>query len=127
MRALRSVGAFLWAMRWSVGGFVLMPVLTILSFGYVSLALYYPVSPVLDRVFPPLAAWHGPWVWPVLLMVGMAFAPAFLIAGAVDVPLARAGHRNAVRHAAYLPILWLGALLAWALVLSVAMPPGGRG
>ncbi|MET3892142.1 hypothetical protein ABIE41_003218 [Bosea sp. OAE506] len=119
---MRAFLAGLWAMKASLFGFVAAFALSFLSLGYISLALYGVVSPVLTQVYPPLSTWRGPWVWPVLVGVAILWSFSFLIAGVVDLRLRAARASNRTRWLAYLAILWLGALASWLVVLSLNWP-----
>lgn len=119
---MKAFLAGIWAMKASLLGFVAAFALSFLSLGYISLALYGAVSPVLTQVYPPLETWRGPWVWPVLVGVAILWSPSFLIAGAVDLRLHAARASRRTRWLAYLAILWLGALASWFLVLGLNWP-----
>ena len=92
-----------------------------LSMGLLGLALYYPVSPLLNVWFPPLEAWDQSQVWPVIIAMPIVWAPAFLIAGNVNRQTKLRGWSRRARIALYIGILWLAALAAW-LVLLPANP-----
>lgn len=92
-----------------------------LSMGLLGLALYYPVSPLLNVWFPPLEAWDQSQVWPVIIAMPIVWAPAFLIAGIVNRQTKLRGWSRRARIALYIGILWLAALAAW-LVLLPANP-----
>lgn len=119
---MKALLAGLWAMKASLLGFVAAFALSFLSLGYVSLALYGVVSPVLTQVYPPMAMWRGPWVWPVLVGVAILWSLSFLIAGIVDLRLEAADASNRTRWLAYLAVLWLGALASWLIVLGLNWP-----
>ncbi len=124
---MRALLRGLVAMKGSLLAFLVTLGLAFLSFGYVSLALYVVVSPVLTLVFPPLDQWRGPWVWPVLVGVAILWSFSFIPAGILDLRLAARGVSAARRRLAYLAVLWLGALLAWFAMLGVSIPgPDGR-
>lgn len=112
----------LWAMKRSLLGFVVAFGMSFLSLGYVSLVLYAVASPVLRLFYPPMEAWRGPWVWPVLVGVAILWSASFLVAGALDLRLVAAGWSNRRRWLAYLGILWLGAVASWLVVLGLNWP-----
>ncbi|WP_377844112.1 hypothetical protein [Bosea sp. UC22_33] len=119
---MKAFVAGLCAMKASLLGFVSAFALSFLSLGYISLALYGVVSPVLTQMYPPLETWRGPWVWPVLVGVAILWSLSFLIAGAVDLQLHARHLSNGMRGLAYLAILWLGALASWFVVLGLNWP-----
>lgn len=122
----RILGGF-WALRWSLAGCLAALALAFLSLGYSSLVLYAAASPLLRLAYPPMSDWHGPWVWPVLVGVGILWAPSFLAAGmAGQVPQVR-GWSAGRRRLLYLAVLWCGAVAAWFVMLATNFPPGGRG
>lgn len=124
---MRTVLNRLWMMRWSLAGFVAALAIAFLSLGYSSLLLYAVAAPMLGVVYPPLAQWHGPWVWPVLVGVAILWSPSFLVAGVLGQALEARAWSIGRRRMAYLAVLWLGAVLAWFAVLHANFPPGGRG
>ena len=86
-------------------------VLGLLSMGLLGAVLYYPVAPVLRRHFPPQSQWHGDWVWPVVIGVGMGWSVGFLLAGATNHWLVRRGWPT-LRG-----LLSLGVLWSWDLAV----------
>lgn len=113
------------AIRGSVLAFAFVLVAGLVSMGLLGLGLYYPVAPVLRWGFPPVDGWHGDWVWPATIGVGMAWSAGFLLAGVADHRLARRGQRAAWRVLAYLGTLWVWDLVLWTLTLAFA--PGREG
>jgi hypothetical protein len=111
-----------WSIRKSILAFVLAFGLTFVSMGYLSLALYAVVSPVLGLFYPPPDSWKGPWVWPVLVGVGLLWSFSFLPGGIINRALGNRGTSRAVRRVVYAGVLWLGALLAWLFMLYTNMP-----
>ena len=113
------------ALKKSVIAFVTTLVLGFASMGFLGIALYYSVAPVLWLRFAPEDRWHGDWVWPAIIGVGMAWSVSFLIAGVANHFLVRRRLRASLRRLAYLGILWLWALLVWTLTLMFApnQPP----
>lgn len=102
---------FLLALKWSLLAFVLTLALGFLSMGILGGLLYYPVSPLLSA-YGPMERWHGDWVWPTLIIVGMGWSFAFLIAGLFDHLLEPKVH-VAVRVFAYVMTLWLVDAALW--------------
>ncbi|GHN03208.1 hypothetical protein WSM22_46970 [Cytophagales bacterium WSM2-2] len=44
--------------------------------GALGAALYYPAAFLLKK-FPAFSDWHGDWVWPTVIMVGMLWSFGF--------------------------------------------------
>lgn len=103
---------FLLALKWSLLAFVLTLALGLLSMGVLGGLLYYPVSPLLGA-YGDLESWHGDWVWPTLIIVGMGWSFAFLIAGLLDHLLKSKKAHGALRAVAYLGVLWLVDAALW--------------
>jgi len=103
---------FLVALRWSLLAFVITLPLGLLSMGILGLLLYYPVSPLL-QAYGPMESWHGDSVWPTLILVGMGWSFAFLIAGLLDHLLKSKQAHWALRALAYLIVLWLVDAALW--------------
>lgn len=122
-----TVWRYLVAIKGSIFGFLAAIGLAFLTLGYSSLVLYAVASPVLGLIYPPMADWHGPWVWPVLVGVTILWAPGFLMAGILDHRLAASGWSSRRRSWIYLAVLWLAAVLSWLVILGANFPPGGRG
>jgi hypothetical protein len=114
-------------MKGSLAGFILALASSFLSLGTSGLALYGVAFPVIERFYPPMAQWHGPWVWPVLVGVTILWAPSFLVAGATSQYLNSRNWTPGRRRLAYAAVLWAGAVIAWLVVLQLNFPPGGRG
>ena len=113
------------ALKKSVLAFAATLMLGFASMGFLGLTLYYPVAPVLWLRFPPQEQWHGDWVWPAIIGVGMAWSVGFLIAGVANHFLVRRRLQASLRRLAYLGVLWLWALLVWTVTLTFApnQPP----
>jgi len=119
---LKSALAYLWAIKWSLLAFVLFLVGGFASLGMLGMALYGIAFPVISIFYPPLDDWHGPWVWPVLVAVGLLWPISFLVAGPVGMALKRRGIADWLRRVIYTVILWIGAVLSWLTVLSTNFP-----
>ncbi|RYE33913.1 MAG: hypothetical protein EOP23_06905 [Hyphomicrobiales bacterium] len=124
---MRQILRAVWAMRGSLIAFAVAIAAAFLTLGYSSLILYAVASPLLTLRYPPMEQWHGPWVWPVLVGVTVAWAPSFMVAGALGLLLKRRGITPGWRRLCYLAVLWVGAILAWFVILGVNFPPGGSG
>jgi hypothetical protein len=105
------------AMKGSLIAFAVTAVLGLVGMGALGFALYYPVAPIVRLRHPPINAWTGDWVWPTMIMVGMAWSIGFLLAGALDQYLAGARASSVIRTVAYGATLWLWALVLWAIAL----------
>ena len=119
---LEKSGRALWvwirAVKRSVIVFGITMILGLLGMGILGIALYYPVVPVLWLLrFPGMAAWHGDWVWPVLIGAGMAWSFGFLIAGEINRRLERRQTPSTTRRWIYFGVLWCWDLVIWALIL----------
>lgn len=106
-------------MKRSILAAVVAFALALLSMGLLGGVLYYAVYPVFAPFFGNLDDWQGDNVWPAVLCAGMLWAPSFLAAGWVAMRLARRGAGAWPRRIAYGVTLWLGAVFAWALTLSL--------
>lgn len=107
-------------MKRSVIAFVIALALGLLSMGALGMLLYYPVAWVLPSRYPPASDWHGDWVWPTMIGVGMAWSFAFVAAGALNRKLVAKVQSVLVRRVAYVAVLWLVALLVWGVALAGA-------
>ena len=93
-------------MKRSLIAFGLALVLGLLGMGALGMALYYPVAPVLAWRFAGPDDWHGDWVCPALIGVGMGWSFGFLLAGWVNLRLQARPWPVAIRRGAYLAVLW---------------------
>ncbi len=107
---------FLVALKWSLLAFVITLALGLLSMGILGGLLYYPVSPLLGA-YGSFESWHGDWVWPTFILVGMGWSFAFLIAGPLDQLLKAKKAPGVVRALAYLAVLWLVDAALWLVML----------
>ena len=104
--------------RRSTIAFGMSLVLGLLSMGFLGIGLYYPAAPLLLLRFPPPSQWHGDWVWPAIIGVGMSWSLGFLLAGFINHWLAQRGCPTVLRRSTYLGVLWLWALVVWFLCLE---------
>lgn len=111
-------GATIAGVKRSIVAFVVTLVLGLLSMGALGLVLYYAVSPVLRLRFLGEDAWHGDWVWPAAISSGMIWAFGFLAAGVVNKRLAAGDTGPLARRVVYAALLWIWALVIWAVILS---------
>ncbi len=117
------VSAFLLRVRAIKGSVIacgIVLALGLLGMGSLGILLYYLVSPVLSLRFPSMENWHGDWVWPAVIGVGMAWSFGFLVAGVVNYFLMGRQISRIPRRLIYLGILWLWDLVVWFLVLAFA-------
>ena len=105
-------------MRFSVISFVITLALGLLSMGFLGVALYTLVSPILKLYFLPLDSMHGDGVWPALILVGIAWSFAFLVAGWVYLHLTGLEWTKMTKVLFYVFILLLWDLLLWIMILS---------
>ena len=98
--------------------FVITLALGLLSMGALGLALFYPVYPLLVPFFGKPDEWpSGDWLWPSVIVAGMAWSFSFLVAGLLNKHLEQAGWQAHYRKAVYVVVLWLGAALIWLIIL----------
>ena len=114
---VKAILSWILDLKWSIAGFVLAAIGSFLSLGLQGLALYGLVSPALNLIYPPLDRWDQSTVWPLIVGAGLIWSLSFLPAGLLDRRLKARGIRRGGRVLAYLGMLWLGALLAWLLIL----------
>jgi hypothetical protein len=119
VQALRYV----WSLKWSLMGFAAAFLLSFLSFGLLGYVLYYAAYPVVGMAYPPLSAWRPDTVWPLIVGAGLVWSFSFIPAGVIDHALAGRGVARAQRNIAYFVVLWVGAALAWLLVIATSLPP----
>ena len=119
MQALR----YIWSLKWSLMGFAAAFLLSFLSFGLLGYVLYYAAYPVVGMAYPPLSAWRPDTVWPLIVGAGLVWSFSFIPAGVIDHALAGRGVARAQRNIAYFVVLWVGAALAWLLVIATSLPP----
>lgn len=105
----------------SILAFAVALVLNFLSLGMLGLALYYLLYPLLAPFYGNPNDWHGDWVWPVVLLAGMAWPFSFLGAGLLNRHLEQAGWPALYRKVIYVAVLWLGALLVWLTILGLGL------
>lgn len=102
--------------KFSAIAFVVTLALGLLSMGMLGAVLYYPVS-FLFKAYPGLNEWHGDWVWPATILVGMAWSLGFVFGGLAWHYLMQWTTSLFVLRAFYVLILWVWAALLWYWVL----------
>jgi len=106
------------AMKVSLIAFVVALVFGLFSMGFLGIGLYYVNYPIFRLWFPPADQWHGDWVWPATIGIGMGWSFAFLVAGVVNHYLLNFQVPPLVRAGTYALILWLWAFVIWFVVLK---------
>jgi hypothetical protein len=106
--------------KFSIIAFVVTAVLGLLSMGALGAILYYPVSFLLKKL-PPMNHWHGDWVWPAMIAVGMLWSLGFIFGGAAWYYLAKITSSKLILYAAYIFILWIWAAILWYYVITHKM------
>ncbi len=115
---LRTVWTFLVSIKYSALAALAAGALGLLGMGVMGFGLYYAVAFALPPDYPDLDTAHGDWIWPALIVVGMAWSVAFLAAGGLNRYLASKGLQVWWRRIIYTGVLWLWALVLWAVTLS---------
>jgi hypothetical protein len=106
--------------RFSVIAFFVTAILGLFSMGLLGGLLYYPVS-FLFRRYPSLNEWHGDWVWPAIIAVGMFWSLGFVFGGIATHYIGKLTESKFILYGAYLFILWGWAALLWYLVIKSNM------
>jgi hypothetical protein len=101
----------------SVIAFLIVGALGLLSMGLLGGALYYATSFALPPSFPHIDSIGGDWVWPAVILVGMLWSVAFLIAGWLNRRLIARGMATGSRRTIYVIVLWLWAYALWAIAI----------
>lgn len=109
-------------MKFSVICFVVTLVLGLLTMGLMGQGLYYPVSPLLNLIYPPLSTWHGDWMWPAFFLVGALWSFGFLISGWINVLLRKRGWPTIALAGIYISVLLMWDLLIWLVILNFQSP-----
>ncbi|MFK8161319.1 MAG: hypothetical protein AB8H12_02545 [Lewinella sp.] len=102
--------------KFSAIAFVSTFVLGFISMGMLGALLYYPVA-ILFRSYPGIDYWHGDWVWPAVIMVGLGWSFGFLIAGLAWHYLDGAISSVWLLRFIYGAILWAWAAFLWYWIL----------
>jgi hypothetical protein len=104
--------------RWSVAAFVASAVLAVLAMGALGGALYLAVAPLVPGAPASIDQLSGDWVWPAMIVTGLAWSPSWLLAGALAHRLRVRAAPLALRVAIYAAVLWLAAWLVWSIALA---------
>ncbi|MBO6731111.1 MAG: hypothetical protein JJ910_15495 [Maricaulis sp.] len=115
---LGSVWHSVMKMPRSSAAFVSAVGLSVLSMGVLGAALYFPAGLILEPYYGALDTWRGDWVWPAMILAGLVWSPAFLLAGLINRRLTAMGRSPLLRRIIYAVIVLGSTLPAWALTLA---------
>ena len=121
---LLAIWRVLVSIKYSALAALVVAVLGLLGMGVLGMGLYYAVAFALPAAYPSLDDARGDWVWPALILVGMFWSVAFLLAGGINRYLAGKNVRLPWRRLTYALVLWLWALLLWFAVLNANRQAG---
>lgn len=108
--------------RFSTIAFIVTGGLGLFSMGALGAALYYPVS-FLFKAYPTFNDWHGDWVWPTLIMVGMLWSLGFIFGGIMWHYLQKVITSSIALKIVYGIILWVWAAILWFIIISNNVDP----
>jgi hypothetical protein len=103
--------------KFSIFAFFVVAILGLLSMGLLGALLYYPVS-FLFTGFPAFSTWHGDWVWPSTIIVGMVWSFGFIGGGFSYYYTTKKGVSKVVSYFIYALVLWLWAAFLWYSIIS---------
>lgn len=103
--------------KYSIYAFFIVAALGLLSMGILGFLLYYPVS-FLFKNYPSINEWHGDWVWPATISVGMFWSIGFIFSGLAIHFLTKITQAKLLIYFVYILILYLWAALLWYLVIT---------
>jgi hypothetical protein len=103
--------------KFSIIAFCSTACLGLLSMGLLGALLYFPVS-FLFKDVPPFDAWHGDWVWPAIIGVGIIWSFGFILGGFSYHYSTKMGASKVVSSSIYALVLWLWAAFLWYVVIS---------
>ena len=103
------------ATKVSIIGFITTGMLGLFSMGALGYGLYYTVLPVLGDRIDEL---HGDATWPSLILAGMVWSIAFLMAGGIFAVLSKRKFPSFVLYLSYVVVLWLWALVVWYAIID---------
>jgi hypothetical protein len=103
--------------KFSIIAFCITAFLGLISMGLLGALLYFPVS-FLFKDVPSINTWHGDWVWPATISVGVFWSLGFIWGGFSYHYLIKMGVSKVVLYSIYALILWLWAAFLWYLVIS---------
>lgn len=108
--------------KFSSIAFITTLALGLISMGALGAVLYYPVS-FLFPSYPSFNDWHGDWVWPAMIMVGMIWSIGFILAGITWHYLYKLIRSKLILRIIYIIILWLWAALLWYVIIKNNLEP----
>jgi hypothetical protein len=103
--------------KFSTIAFSIAAFLGLFSMGLLGALLYYPVS-FLFKDVPSINSWHGDWVWPATISVGIFWSLGFILGGLSHHYLTKMGVSKIFSYIIYALILWLWAAFLWYLIIS---------
>jgi len=103
--------------KFSIIAFIITATLGLLSMGALGAILYCPVS-FLFSSYPSLNDWHGDWVWPTVILVGMGSSLGFIFAGIVWHYLYKLISSMFLLRLIYAIIIWLWVALLWYISIE---------
>ncbi|MEQ9414445.1 MAG: hypothetical protein RIF39_11470 [Cyclobacteriaceae bacterium] len=101
--------------KFSILGFIISGALGLFSMGVLGYGLYYTVSPVLGDRIDEL---QGDATWPSLILAGMAWSIAFLLAGGFYSWLSKRNFPSGILYLSYALVLWIWALVVWYAIID---------
>jgi hypothetical protein len=108
--------------KFSAIAFIVIGALGLLSMGLLGAVLYYPVS-FLFNSYPTLNDWHGDWVWPAIIVAGMAWSFGFVFGGIAWHFLRKKISSIALLRFTYIGIMWLWDAIIWFVIISSNVEP----
>lgn len=112
-----------WPSRWFIIAFAVSAALAVLAMGALGAGLYMAVAPLLPGAPASIDALSGDWVWPAMIVTGLAWSPAWLLAGMADRWLRGRAAALPGRVGAVALLLWAAAWLVWSIALAINHPP----
>jgi hypothetical protein len=103
--------------KFSIIAFCITAFLGLMSMGLLGAFLYFPVS-FLFKDVPSFDSWHGDWVWPATIGVGLFWSLGFILGGFSFHYLTKNGISKLISYSIYAIILWLWAAFLWYLIIS---------
>jgi hypothetical protein len=100
--------------KFSIIAFLVSGVLGLFSMGALGYGLYFLVKPVLGNRINEL---QGDTMWPAMILAGMAWSMAFLIAAWCYHWLLKFDLPQAIMNFSYAFILWGWILIVWFIII----------
>jgi len=111
-RMLKFWKSLSYTTKFSIIAFMITAALGFGSMGFLGLGLYYPVA-FLFSSYRDIDNWHGDWIWPTIIIVGMLWSLGFIIAGVAWHYLIKKIGSLLVLRVIYILVLWLWAAFLW--------------